>query len=165
MEVITGSATHVKHSAIVHGSQQQGVGTIQLLTFRLGKQAVELAMASLPQIAEGDEIVVAGDIKDGTLHGRAYLNRSTGSFGRWSNPHAGLYGCLVYALLGIVIFFLLAMFFSFVLSGGGYKLTPIGSFSGLILAAIYVAYMWSRQRNEEVKTREALRLVRLGGTP
>lgn len=52
-------------------------------------RAVELAMPSPPQVEEGDEVAVAGDVANGTLIARAYRNRSTGTYRKWDHGFWG----------------------------------------------------------------------------
>ena len=84
MKVITGTVSHVRNTACVSGNQH-GVGTTQVLGFRIGRQAVELRMPNLPPIEEGDSVSVAGDLESGTLIARAFRNFDNNSHGHWTH--------------------------------------------------------------------------------
>jgi hypothetical protein len=142
MESASGTAGYVRRSAEVYGNKE-GVGTSQIITFRIGSQAVQLTMPAPPQIEEGDEVVVAGDVKDGTLHGRAYYNHSNGTSGRWAKQ-----SLILHALCAIFIMLLFT----------GALTAVIGPFS--LLTIPVVGGWWIRDLLFEMKTRRALQIAR-----
>lgn len=81
MRTLCGTARRVRLGAEVAGNKY-GIDTAHVVTFRLGNHAVQLTTPRMADIADGDEVVVAGDVVNGTLVGRAYRNLSTGSHGR-----------------------------------------------------------------------------------
>lgn len=97
MKVVTGVATVVRHSAEVSGNYH-GIGTSQVLGFRVGLQSVQLSMPTMPQIEEGDGVTVAGHVENGVLIARAYRNLSNNAYGKWSH------GWLSYAILTAIFF-------------------------------------------------------------
>lgn len=84
MKLVVGNVSHLRHASEVSGNHH-GVGTSQILGFRIGRQAVQLSLASLPQIEEGDEVAVAGDVENGVLIARAYQNFANRAFGQWTH--------------------------------------------------------------------------------
>lgn len=156
MKVVSGAATHVRRSAAV-GGNQYGVSTDQIVTLRLGAQAVQIWMPTPPLIEEGDEIVVAGDIRDGAMHARAYMNRGNGTYGRWAKE--GLVGLL----FGFVVWMAGAGFLALLLtvflfqSLGIEHLTRPGMIAALIAVGLFY---YTRHITPELKTRKALHLVR-----
>ncbi len=137
METIFGNATYVRRTATVQGNQE-GIATLQVATFRIGSRAIEVALPEAPQIDEGDEVAVAGDLKNGTLHARAYMNRSNGAYNRRKGASNSL------AAVGI------AMVFGFV-----------PGFGIIFLALLPFALAWCVWDLAQFrKNRRALRLVR-----
>ena len=92
MKVISGIVSRVRNTAEISGNRH-GVGTSQILGFRIGRQAVELTMASLPPIEDGDDVAVAGDVVNGVLIARAFRNFSNNSHGQWK--HGWCFPCVV----------------------------------------------------------------------
>lgn len=90
MIVVRGAASRVTLSQeIVRGIDDLNVG--QLLSCQIDGRDVHLSMPTVPNIRHGDEVVVAGWMKQGVLHGRAYRNLDTGSYGRWNYEALGLF--------------------------------------------------------------------------
>lgn len=106
MKVVTGTVSRLRHSVEISGNQH-GVGTSQILAFRIGKQAVELGMPSLPQIEDGDEVAVAGDVVNGILVAQAYRNFSNNTHGEWK--HQWLSATLLTAIFVLPILLLFAL--------------------------------------------------------
>lgn len=158
MKVISGIARRIRNTAEVYGNQHS-VGTSQILGFRIASQVVELNMPRLPLIEEGDEVVVAGDLKSGTLSGRAYQNRTTGSFGR--RARCSVLGGFIYA----AIMTLFASFGLFILTGGwlangGFTDQRTGVLLYLAIPGSVGAMWWLRRLMSELKTDYALSRVR-----
>lgn len=160
LQIITGIASRIRSSAEVYGNQH-GVGTSQILGFRIGSQAVELNMPVLPKVEEGDEIVVAGDFSSGVLHGRAYCNRSTGAYGRWAKRS------IIGAFLAAACMFLMAAYVCAILVAGVLRSAGVDTAtSGMVmLLCIAVPFalcgLWFLRRTiDERKTHYALRLAR-----
>jgi hypothetical protein len=160
LQIITGIATHVRSSAEVYGNQH-GVGTSQILGFRIGSQSVELNMPVLPKVEDGDEVVVAGDINSGVLHGRAYCNRSTGAYGRWARR--SIIGAFLCAVLGsLSAAFLCAIFVAAGLRSEGVDTATSGMMMLMCIAVpVALGGLWFlRKIKDELKTGRALRLAR-----
>ena len=83
MEIVRGIVNSVRQSANISGNQH-GFSTSQILTCQIGRQAVEISMEKMPIIQDGDEILVAGATKQGTITAKAYRNFTNGTNGRWS---------------------------------------------------------------------------------
>ena len=106
MKLVTGIVSHLRHSVEVSGNQH-GVGTSQILAFRIGKQAVQLGMSSLPQIEAGDEVAVAGRVVDGVLIAEAYRNLDNNAHGEWK--HAWLSATVLTAIFVLPFLLLFAL--------------------------------------------------------
>lgn len=103
MKVVTGIVSHLRHSVEISGNQH-GVGTSQILAFRIGKQAVELGMPSLPQIEDGDEVAVAGDVVNGVLIAQAYRNFDNNARGEWKHRWFGVTLGTLFMFLPLAIY-------------------------------------------------------------
>src|SRR5687768_9483553 len=104
MDVRRGKASRVRRTAEISGDQH-GVSTTQILTCLIDGRSVELSLPYAPNIDEGDEVVVAGPVRRGTLQAHAYNNLSNGSHGRWN------YGILEYILYAPLLMVLWAIIF------------------------------------------------------
>ena len=103
MELISGIATRVHQSA----KMWSGLGApevLQVVSLQIERRAIELSLRELPQIVDGDELAVAGDLNRGVLVGLAFVNRSNGTYGR--HPESAVKGCatvlFMFFLCGIV---------------------------------------------------------------
>ncbi len=112
MKVVSGIVDRVRLTAEISGNQH-GVSTSQIIGFRIGKQAVQLCMPSLPQIEDGDEVAVAGDVVNGVLVARAYRNFDNNAHAQWR--HGWVSSTLI---SGIFFLPLLALFVLALLRGG-----------------------------------------------
>jgi hypothetical protein len=83
MQVYQGHVSRMTQTGEISGDGH-GVSTTHIITCLVDGKSVEISMPSPPVIHPGDEIVVAGTIKRGTLKARAYNNLSNGSNGRWN---------------------------------------------------------------------------------
>ena len=92
MKLVTGVVSQLRPTVEVSGNQH-GVGTSQILAFRIGKQAVELGMPSLPQVENGDEVAVAGDVVNGVLIAQAYRNFNNNARGEWKHRWLSAKAC------------------------------------------------------------------------
>jgi hypothetical protein len=107
MIVVRGAASRVTQSQeIVRGIDDIAVG--QVMSCQIDGRDVHLSMPTVPNIRNGDEVVVAGWMKQGTLHGRAYRNLDTGSCSRWSYQATGLF-VTVPIVTGFALFFFAAV--------------------------------------------------------
>ena len=103
MKVVTGTVSSIRHSFEISGNQH-GVGTAQIVAFRIGKQAVELGLPSLPQIEVGDEVEVAGDVVNGVLVAQAYRNFDNNAYGEWKHHWFGFTLGTLFLFLPIALF-------------------------------------------------------------
>jgi len=87
VKTLRGTASRVSRSA---GSQY-------LMTCYVEDQTVEIAMPHVPIIEEGHSVIVAGDLKFGTLKVMAYRNLSNNTSGHWNYD----FGMFVAVLVGI----------------------------------------------------------------
>ncbi len=112
-----GTAEYVRRSVEAWADQHEA-GTIQIVTFQIGSQAVEVSMGTVPQINDGDEVAVAGLIENGTLKARAYKNWSNGTHGSWTTGFN--YGCnIAFGLFIIGFVFPPAMLITLLAGGIG----------------------------------------------
>lgn len=89
----------------------------QIAAFRVDNKPVVFRTRTFPSIKEGDEVVAAGSIKNGTLHAIALRNASTGA--NYSPP----------LTMAIVLASLLAVLGLMSLGIGlGYIILPIAAF-------------------------------------
>jgi hypothetical protein len=105
MDVLRGKVSRVRRSVEISGDHH-GFSTDQILTFLIDGRSVELSLPYAPNIDDGDEVVVAGPVRRGTLHARAYNNLSNGSHGRWN------YGIWDYLLLAPILCVVSAIVFA-----------------------------------------------------
>lgn len=118
--VVRGRATDIeKGSDFSYAATTNGPMAIkdQIATFRIDNKPVVFRTRTFPSIKEGDEVVAAGSIKNGTLHAIALRNASTGA--SYSPPltMAIVLGSLL-ALLGLMSLGI----------GLGYIILPIAAF-------------------------------------
>src|SRR5262245_20230560 len=99
VDVLRGVVSRSSRSAEISGNQH-GFSTGQILTCCVGGRPVEIWMEKVPIIHDGDEVVVAGKMKQGTLIARAYRNLSNGSYGRWGYELGKLFTILVFMVVG-----------------------------------------------------------------
>lgn len=76
MDILFGTVADVRFSTEVSGTDKS-TSTKQIAIFQLGNNPVELKMPSSAIINNGDNIVVAGNIKDGLFKALAYKNVKT----------------------------------------------------------------------------------------
>jgi len=107
MEVVRGYVSGCRRSVSGAETADENLVT-QILTFRIGGQAVELTLTKMPQIEEGDEISVAGDLHQGNLVGLAFMNWSNGTYDRRFGSLLG--GIFAFGVLFVVGAFLSLMF-------------------------------------------------------
>ncbi len=123
MDARTGVVSRVRRSVEAFGNKN-GVWSQHVYTFREDGRAVELGMPSPPQVDDGDEVSVAGEVVNGVLVARVFENHSNGTHGRWAHGT----GMNLFLLLLPMMF---AMF--------GLMLGPIGF---LFMLAVGVLFMW-----------------------
>jgi hypothetical protein len=93
MQVLHGSVSRVARSAGIDDGN-----VAQIITFQVGRSAVEMWMPRVPSIENGDEVVVAGRVRRGKIEARAYYNVSNGVRDRWNiHHHISLSLTLVFA--------------------------------------------------------------------
>ncbi|MFL5242126.1 MAG: hypothetical protein ACJ8FY_08455 [Gemmataceae bacterium] len=114
---LRGVVSRVSRSADISGDHH-GFSTSQILTCEIDRHAISLCMPKMPNIHEGDEVAVAGKVKQGTLEGAAYRNLSNGSSGRWDYGIMNIFwlvigGLVCLAFAGLILPGLLAPFIFF----------------------------------------------------
>ena len=118
--VVRGLATDIeKGSDFTYASTANGPMAIkdQIAAFRIDNKPVVFRTRTFPSIKEGDEVVAAGTMKNGTLHAVAMRNASTGA--HYSPPLA----------MAIVLASTLALIGLMSLGIGlGYIVLPIAAF-------------------------------------
>jgi|JI10StandDraft_1071094.scaffolds.fasta_scaffold57299_6 hypothetical protein len=118
--VVRGRATDIeKGSDFSYAATTNGPMAIkdQIAAFRVDNKPVVFRTRTFPSIKEGDEVVAAGSIKNGTLHAIALRNASTGA--NYSPP----------LTMAIVLASLLAVLGLMSLGIGlGYIILPIAAF-------------------------------------
>jgi len=79
MQVIRGTVSELRMT-----SQAMGGGvTVYTAVFRLDGRAVKFKSNTMPIMARGDDVVVAGFVRKGRLVAHAYRNHTTGSSGEF----------------------------------------------------------------------------------
>ena len=115
LQSLSGTATHVtlgSHIGYAPTAQYGPVAVkLQLVTFRLNGRPVRIKIHESASITEGDQLMVAGDEKQGTLEALAVKNLTTGAIHH--NPYkfplyggiAALIVCipLIFALVGLLL--------------------------------------------------------------
>lgn len=109
-----------------------GGGVAQVLTFNIDRQPVELTMLDPPQIEDGDDVAVAGDVVRGTLVARAFKNWSNGTYGKWATSMMS--GCMT-AVFGL-------MFIGFGLGGIGVSVSQGSSGGGIVRGVLLLTWGW-----------------------
>lgn len=158
MKTLCGIARQIRQGAEVAGNQH-GFGTSHVVNFRLASRAVQLTVPQMPDIAEGDEVVVVGDLVNGTLVGRAYRNLTAGTYDRVAKRSLifmlvlyGLYGMLS-ALLAAPLIFLASVERIDI----GFLLKPACLICGAVIILLFL-----RAVLNELKSRWAYCRVRWG---
>ncbi|MGF1743188.1 hypothetical protein L4C34_19460 [Vibrio profundum] len=81
MLIKRGKVTGIKNSIQVNGHSENGqAGTFQVVLLKLDGSAVRIKSRNIPLIDIGDELVVAGKLKNGVVKSFAYKNLSNGSY-------------------------------------------------------------------------------------
>ena len=115
LQSLSGTATHVtlgSHVGYAPTAQYGPVAVkLQLVTFRLNGRPVRIKIHESASITEGDQLMAAGDEKQGTLEALAVKNLTTGAIHH--NPYkfplyggiAALVVCipLIFALVGLLL--------------------------------------------------------------
>ena len=115
LQSLSGTATHVtlgSHVGYAPTAQYGPVAVkLQLVTFRLNGRPVRIKIHESASIPEGDQLMAAGDEKQGTLEALAVKNLTTGAIHH--NPYKfPLYGGiaalvfsipLIFALVGLLL--------------------------------------------------------------
>ena len=115
LQSLSGTATHVtlgSHVGYAPTAQYGPVAVkLQLVTFRLNGRPVRIKIHESASITEGDQLMAAGDEKQGTLEALAVKNLTTGAIHH--NPYKlPLYGGiaalvfsipLIFALVGLLL--------------------------------------------------------------
>jgi hypothetical protein len=99
MQLISGVASHVRHSADLGRDMNSNARIDHVVTFRIGRRSVELALQRPPQIEDGDEVVIAGGVAGGTFAGVAYRNLDSGAYDRCQSSPAQ---ALMWLAIGVV---------------------------------------------------------------
>lgn len=94
MKKIEGIASEVTNTTSVSGGNDTAVTTTHITTLKLNGEMVQVMLGTPPIINEGDQIAVAGMVKDGILIGCAYKNITKNVLG--STPH------LMSLIIGVV---------------------------------------------------------------
>jgi hypothetical protein len=145
MEALRGVVSHISRSHEISGSSES-FSTGQILTCQITGRAVEIWMWKLPVIHEGDEVVVAGETRQGTLIAYAYRNVSNGSNGRWEHNVLAEWYMVIFS--GCAVLFFLCAF------------APLALLFLPWLA--FQLYRLVKIRREAKKTRQAYALVLAG---
>lgn len=113
IEVISGKVSMLQFSSETTG-QFSGSGgrvsgnihTKQVITFRVDGRPAQIKLPGQPSLTEGDSVVLAGSVKNGTFYARAMRNDSTGAIDH--QPTTGLIalGAIMIAL-GVVLLIVL----------------------------------------------------------
>lgn len=110
MKVIAGRATQTRFSVVVRGDGDH-VSSSPVAAFLVDGCPVELCVdEKVIHINDGDEVWVAGTMKRGSLHARAYVNGSNGVSGRCSTSHLYFVGIVltltgIFAIIGIWVIY------------------------------------------------------------
>ncbi len=75
LQVIRGAVANIRHSTEVSGNDKS-VSTSQVAVFDLDTQAVEIKLMESIVLSNGDQVIVAGDIRRGLFRGLAYRNQT-----------------------------------------------------------------------------------------
>ena len=110
LQTLSGTATHVtlgSHVGYAPTAQYGPVAVkLQLVTFRLNGKPVRIKIHESASITEGDQLMAAGDEKQGTLEALAVKNLTTGAIHH--NPYKlPLYGGIAALVVSIPLIFAL----------------------------------------------------------
>jgi len=110
LQSLSGTATHVtlgSHVGYAPTAQYGPVAVkLQLVTFRLNGKPVRIKIHESASITEGDQLMAAGDEKQGTLEALAVKNLTTGAIHH--NPYKlPLYGGIAALVVSIPLIFAL----------------------------------------------------------
>ena len=110
LQSLSGTATHVtlgSHVGYAPTAQYGPVAVkLQLVTFRLNGRPVRIKIHESASITEGDQLMAAGDEKQGTLEALAVKNLTTGAIHH--NPYKlPLYGGIAALVVSIPLIFAL----------------------------------------------------------
>jgi hypothetical protein len=155
MQTLCGIARQIRQGAEVAGNQN-GFDTSHVVNFRLASRAVQLSMPRMPDIAEGDEVVVVGDLVNGTLVGRAYRNLSAGTYDRVAKQSL-IFMVLIYGALSVFLAIPLIFFLSLL----GESALPLMQYAYRIYGAVVLLFIL-RAVLIELKSRWAFCRVRWG---
>jgi hypothetical protein len=97
-----GIVSRISRSAEVSGNHE-GISTGHILTCLIDRRAVEIWMPKVPNIHDGDEVVVAGKTKQGTFNASAFRNLSNGSNDRWDYGIGNTVAAVIWLLFSFVI--------------------------------------------------------------
>jgi len=110
LQSLSGTATHVTLGSHVGYAPTAQYGPmavkLQLVTFRLNGRPVRIKIHESASITEGDQLMAAGDEKQGTLEALAVKNLTTGAIHH--NPYKlPLYGGIAALVVSIPLIFAL----------------------------------------------------------
>lgn len=113
MEILTGTASNVRHATETrgsmsssHGRMSGSVSTSHVCTLRVANQPVQIKLPGATNLNDGDLVTIAGDRRADGFRGYALRNESTGTVHAYGTTLAYVFAGLC-LLLGIPLSFLI----------------------------------------------------------
>lgn len=122
LTTLTGTVSGIRHAAITQGQLGKSGGSIRTghaLSFRVGDRSIQLKLPELPDVQDGEEVTLAGKIKNGTFHALAMRHNRTGAIYATPAMPGYIMGGIMTAVGIPLLFILVGVFF---IGFGGYTL-------------------------------------------
>ncbi|ODU20191.1 MAG: hypothetical protein ABS87_11675 [Sphingomonas sp. SCN 67-18] len=129
LTTLSGVVSGIRHSSVTEGHIGKNGGTIrtgQTLAFRINDQSVQIKLPDMPDVQDGEQVTVAGRMKNGRFHALALRNDSTRAV--YGTP--ATLGYIMGVLMVVLGFMLLVVLIGVLFLGvGGYTLYQAYNYS------------------------------------
>lgn len=122
LTTITGVVSGIRHAPVTEGQIGKNGGSVrtgQALAFRVNDRSVQIKLPDMPDVQDGEEVTLAGRVKNGTFHALAMRNDRTRAVYATPAMPGYIMGGLMTAVGLPLLFVLVGVFF---IGFGGYTL-------------------------------------------
>lgn len=113
LTTLSGIVSGIRHASVTEGQIGKHGGNVRTghaLSFRVNDRSVQIKLPDLPDVQDGEEVTLAGRVKNGTFHALAMRhNRTQAIYATPATPGYIMGGILT--LVGIPLLFILVGIF------------------------------------------------------
>lgn len=122
LTTLSGAVSGIRHSTETRGTVGRNGGSVktgQVIAFRVGERSVQIKLAEVPDIRDGDQVTLAGREKNGVFRALALRNDKTGAVYSIPATVGYIMGALLIAVGVMTLFLLVGVIF---IAGGAWTI-------------------------------------------